>query len=64
MTRFKTGGVYICWHCDRQLVRKNKAFIFALIEDPIGNQMRVHKDCVKFAIGGGYKEVPEQVDSE
>jgi hypothetical protein len=57
MKKFKTGGISICFHCQKQLVRIKGGFIFALIADPLGNQIRVHKDCVRHAIGEGYKEV-------
>lgn len=55
--QFKDGGVSQCWHCSRQLVRIKGGFKYALVRDPLGNQMRVHKDCVKLAIGDGIKEV-------
>jgi hypothetical protein len=54
--RFKDGGVPFCWHCGRQLVRIKGGFIHATLIDRIGNEMRVHKDCVKAAIGDGVKE--------
>lgn len=57
---FKTGGVSQCWHCGKQLFRIKGGFIFAQIKDPIGNIMRVHKDCVQHAIGGSYQEIKEE----
>lgn len=48
-----------CWQCTKQLMRIKGGFIFALIRDPDGNHVRVHKDCVKHAIGHGYTEVKE-----
>lgn len=57
MRKFKTGGVSICFHCQRQLVRVKGGFTFALIADPMGNEIRVHKQCVSQAIGHGYTEV-------
>lgn len=59
MRNFKTGGISICWHCHRQLVRIKGGFIFDVILDPDGNQLRVHKDCVKDAVGHGYKLLPK-----
>lgn len=53
---FKTGGPSVCFHCDRQLVRIVGGFIYALIQDPVGHLVRVHKDCVKHIVGNGYKE--------
>lgn len=53
---FKTGGVSTCFHCFRQLVRIKGGFIFALIKDPDGHLLRVHKGCVPGAIGDGYTE--------
>lgn len=55
--QFKTGGVSQCWHCSRQLVRIKGGFIYAEVKDPLGNVMRVHKDCVKLAVGDGIREV-------
>lgn len=55
--QFKVGGVSQCWHCGRQLMRVKGGFIYATVEDPLGNRMRVHKDCVKLAVGGGIHEV-------
>lgn len=56
--QFKTGGVSQCWHCSRQLVRIKGGFKYAELIDVLGNVMRVHKDCVKQAIGDGVKEKP------
>jgi len=58
--QFKDGGVSQCWHCSRQLVRIKGGFIYALVEDPLGNRMRVHKDCIRLSIGSGIREVTEQ----
>lgn len=49
----------MCWHCSKQLVRVKGGFIFALVEDPVGNRMRVHKDCVRSVVGDGIKEVKQ-----
>lgn len=54
---FRDGGPSICWHCHNQLVRVRHGFLFTLIEDPIGNQARVHKDCARHVVGAGYREV-------
>lgn len=61
--KFKTGGVSICFQCQRQLVRVKGRFLFSLIADPDGNEIRVHKGCVRHAIGEGYKEIPCNVAS-
>lgn len=54
--KFKSGGISICFHCQRQLVRIKGGFIFALIKDPDGHLLRVHKQCVPDATGDGYTE--------
>jgi len=59
MRKFKDGGVSQCFHCQRQLVRIKGGFRFTEIIDPIGNRVRVHKDCEKRAIGDGYKSIPK-----
>jgi hypothetical protein len=47
-----------CWYCGKQLQTKlGGGYHFATIKDPIGNELRTHKDCVKHAIGNGYVEV-------
>lgn len=56
MRKFKTGGMSICWQCHKQLVRVKGGFIFSIIIDPDNRELRVHKDCVKHAIGHGYRE--------
>ncbi len=61
MKKFKTGGISICFHCHKQLVRVKGGFIFALIADPMGNQIRVHKDCAREAVGHGYTTVKSEV---
>ena len=61
MRTFKTGGISICFHCQRQLVRVKGGFIFALIADPMGNQIRVHKQCADQAIGDGYTAAKPEV---
>lgn len=42
-----------CWHCSRKLVGKNGTttppLLFALVLDPLGNEVRVHKGCAKDA---------------
>ena len=55
MRKFKTGGISICFHCHRQLVRVKGGFIFALITDPDGHELRVHKECQPKAVGEGYR---------
>ena len=57
MRTFKTGGVSICFHCQSQLVRIKGGFIFSLIKDRDGNEIRVHKQCVVPAVGDGYTAV-------
>lgn len=52
---FKNGGVSQCFQCGRQLVRVTGGFLFDIVVDPLGNESRVHKQCVKHAIGDGYK---------
>lgn len=47
-----------CWHCGRQFqFVKGRGRVYAAVVDPIGNVVRVHKDCVKHVTGNGYKEV-------
>ena len=55
---FKTGGISVCFHCQRQLVRVKGGFIFAEILDPDGHRIRVHKQCVRDAVGDGYVPAP------
>jgi len=46
-----------CWHCGKQLQRKaDWGYYFAIIKDPMGRELRVHKDCVKRTVGAGYVE--------
>lgn len=53
----KWMGSRRCWHCGKQLQCKlGGGYHFAIIKDPIGTELRVHKDCVKRAIGDGYTE--------
>jgi hypothetical protein len=54
MRKFKTGGVSQCFHCQRQLQRIKGGFIYALILDPDGHEIRVHKSCQQDAVGEGY----------
>lgn len=61
MRSFKTGGVSTCFHCQRQLVRVKDGFISALIADPMGNQVKVHKQCAGLALGHGYTAVKSEV---
>jgi len=56
MRAFKTGGISTCFHCQRQLVRIKGGFIYSEIVDPMGNPIRVHKQCVAEAVGHGYTE--------
>lgn len=47
-----------CWHCGKQLqLKAGGGYYFALIKDPLGNELRTHMGCVKDATGGGYTEV-------
>lgn len=49
-----------CWHCGKQLQAKlGGGYHFATIKDPLGNELRTHKDCVKHAVGNGYVEIKE-----
>lgn len=58
----KWNGSRRCWHCGRQLQTKlGGGYHFATIKDPIGNELRVHKDCVKHTTGGGFAEVVAEV---
>lgn len=62
MRTFKTGGVSQCFHCQRQLIRVKGGFLFALVKDPLGNNLRVHKQCVKHVVGDGYMEIDTTLD--
>lgn len=53
--KFKTGGVSQCFECQKQLVRIKGGFLFDEVTDPLGNVSRVHKQCLKLAIGHGYR---------
>lgn len=48
-----------CWYCNRQLVKEGDTVSYWLIEDPAGNRMKVHRHCLKFAVGDGFTEVRE-----
>lgn len=55
----KAKGPRNCWYCGRKLrTQRGGGYTFALIKDPIDNQLRVHKDCAKHVIGNGYIEIP------
>jgi hypothetical protein len=56
--KFKDGGVSQCFECGAQLVRIKGGFIFAEVRDPMGYEVRVHKDCLQHAVGHGYSAVP------
>lgn len=58
MRKFKDGGVSMCFHCQKQLVRIKGGFIFAEILDPDGHRIRVHKDCQERSVGHGYRIAP------
>lgn len=60
MRKFKTGGVSICYHCGRQLVRVAGGFKFAILLDPDNRELRVHVTCMPEAVGHGYREAPKQ----
>lgn len=45
-------------HCLNRLVyKRGGGFTFALVRDPIGHEHRVHKDCLRYVLGDGIKEV-------
>jgi hypothetical protein len=44
--------------------RVGGGYHFAVIKDPIGNELRVHKDCVKRSVGEGYSELRAQVAAQ
>lgn len=43
-----------CWWCNNKLVHRGT---YGVVEDPVGNQHKVHKTCVKDAVLEGNKEV-------
>ena len=57
--KFKSGGVSQCFECQKQLVRIKGGFLFSEVADPLGNVSRVHKQCLKLAIGHGYRAKAE-----
>ncbi len=59
MTTKPPRSISRCFHCGKQLVRIKGGFIFALIRDPDGHEIRVHKQCQENAIGDGYTAVKE-----
>lgn len=60
MAKSKFEGSRRCWHCGRQLMtKKGGGYTFATVKDQIGNISRVHKNCVKKAIGDGVREVKD-----
>jgi len=49
-----------CWHCLNRLVyQKGGGFKFRLVRDPIGNEHRVHFDCLEKVLGDGVVAVQE-----
>lgn len=58
-TQTGSGAPSFCWHCNKQLVRVRGGFIFSLIRDPDGHELRVHKQCQDDAAGHGYTKVKE-----
>lgn len=51
-------GARKCWHCGRQFrTKRGGGYTFAIVKDPIGNELRLHKDCVRHVVGDGYQEV-------
>lgn len=47
-----------CWYCGKQLRCKvGGGYNFALIKDPIGMELRVHKACVEQITGEGYTDI-------
>jgi hypothetical protein len=49
-----------CWYCGKRLQGKlGGGYHFATVKDPLGNELRVHKDCVTHAVGNGYVEIKE-----
>lgn len=61
MRKFKTGGISICFHCNRQLLRVKGGFKFSTLLDPDNNELRVHTDCLRQATGHGYREKPAKL---
>jgi hypothetical protein len=53
--KFKDGGVSQCFECQKQLVRIKGGFLYSEVVDPIGNVVRVHKQCLPHAVGHGYR---------
>lgn len=55
-----SAGPSFCHHCTRDLVpAKGGGFIFSTLLNPDGHQVRVHKVCVKDAVGDGYRALPD-----
>ena len=48
---------WTCWHCGRQFMYVRGERVYWQVKDPIGNIMRVHKQCLPEVLGNGYKEV-------
>jgi hypothetical protein len=57
---FKAGGVSQCFHCGRQLTRIKGGFIYALIQDRDGHQIRTHKQCQEDAATDGYTMIKNE----
>ena len=56
-----------CWVCRKTLGgmnQRNKPKSFAVVADPVGNEHRVHKACVKDAVEDGNKLVREHATTE
>ncbi len=60
MSKPKFEGAKSCWHCGNRLrTKKGGGYTFAVVRDPLGAKLRVHKDCLQHVIGNGYKELIE-----
>ena len=50
-----------CWECGKQLMYVNGKPVFQTWTDPLGNTVKMHKDCYKY---GGYenaKTMPTEI---
>lgn len=52
----KTSGTRHCWSCGKQFrAKRGGGYTFDIVLDPLGAELRVHKQCVENVIGDGYK---------
>lgn len=58
MSRTTKRLISHCFWCNRKFRAKpGGGYFTALLQDPIGNKVQVHKHCVSETVADGYKEI-------